>query len=98
MDVQPPFYAMLWRRALPVAAILAIIALLSGLVSTGGWPAIIFGFALVFAAAGIASLVAFFVLRARAAVSDGANELAERFEDLTNGDDPSPKTRPPERT
>ena len=94
----PPLYATVWRRALPIAAILAIIALLAGAVSTGGWPAIVFGVALVFAALGIASLVAFLVLRARRVVADSATELADRFEDLTNGEGPSPKSRPPERT
>lgn len=98
MAETPPLFAMLWRRALPIAAILAIIALIAGAVSTGGWPAIVFGVALVFAALGMASLVAFLVLRARRAVSDGANEIAETFDDLTKRDAPNEPSQPRERT
>jgi flagellar motor component MotA len=98
MPDMPPLYATLWRQTLPVAAILAVVAILGGLLSTGGWPAIVFGVALVFAAAGIASLVAFLILRARRAVSDGASEIAEKFEDFTQGDDPPKPGQPRERT
>jgi hypothetical protein len=98
MAETPPLYATLWRRALPIAAILAIVALIAGAVSTGGWPAIVFGVALLFAALGIASLVAFLVLRARHAVSEGASDLAETFDDLTKRDAPNKPSQPRERT
>jgi uncharacterized protein (DUF58 family) len=98
MAETPPLYATLWRRALLIAAILAIVALIAGAVSTGGWPAIVFGVALLFAALGLASLVSFLVLRARRAVSDGASEIAETFEDLTKRDASSKPGEPGERT
>lgn len=63
-------FVRLWRPLFIVAAGLALLAVILGVLSDSGWPAWIFTLAVLLALFGVASLVTHLALRARAAVED----------------------------
>lgn len=59
-----------WRLFLPAGIVLMAVALLAGLLSSGGAPAIIFAIAVLVTLVGVAGLVIRLATRARDAVED----------------------------